>query len=86
MDNWIEINIDNETNKLIYELKDKFNYLLERKAMEKNVCLENEQELLETIVHFITKQDRNLVIQNKLIDDYDKKSPVYEDWDNETKE
>ncbi|CAF0793937.1 unnamed protein product [Adineta ricciae] len=86
VDNWIEINIDNETNKLIYGLKDKFNYLLERKAMEKNVFLENEQELLETIVHFITKQDRNLVLQNKLIDDYDKTTLVYEDWDNETKD
>ena len=86
VDNWIEINIDNETNKLVYGLKDKFNYWMERKAMEKNVFLENEQELLETIVHFITKQDRNLVLQNKLIDDYDKTTPVYEDWDNETKE
>ncbi|UJR24999.1 hypothetical protein I4U23_006360 [Adineta vaga] len=86
VDNWIGINIDDHTKNLIYELKDKFNYLVEKKAMKKNLFLDNEQELIETIIHFITKQDQNLVIQNKLIDDYTKKSLVYEDWDDEIKE
>ena len=35
VDNWIKINIDNNTNELIYELKEKFNYLVEKKALKK---------------------------------------------------
>lgn len=86
VDNWININIDNYTNELIYELKEKFNYLVEKKALEKNVSLENENDLIETIIHFITKQDQNFLIQNKLIDNYSKKNILYEDWDDEIKD
>jgi hypothetical protein len=38
------------------------------------------------IIHFITKQDKNLIIQKKFIDDYSKKKTIYEDWDDETKD
>ncbi|CAF4899984.1 unnamed protein product, partial [Rotaria sp. Silwood1] len=85
IDNWIKINIDNKTNELIHELKEKFNYLVEKKALKKNIFLDNEQHLIETIIHFITKQDKNLLIQNKLIDDYSKKNIIYEDWDDDIK-
>ncbi|CAF1151787.1 unnamed protein product [Adineta steineri] len=81
VDNWIQINIDNKTNELIYELKEKFNYLVEKKALKKNIFLENEQDLIDTIIHFITKQDKNLLIQNKLVDDFSKNKTVCEDWD-----
>ncbi|CAF2507968.1 unnamed protein product [Rotaria sp. Silwood2] len=86
IDNWIKINIDNKTNELIYELKEKFNYLVEKKALKKNIFLDNEQHLIETIIHFITKQDKNLLIQNRLIDDYSKKNIIYEDWDDDIKD
>lgn len=86
VDNWIQINIDNHTNELIYELKEKFNYLVEKKASKKNLLLENEEDLIETITHFITKQDQKLLVQNRLIDDYSKKKTVYEDWDDDTKD
>jgi hypothetical protein len=86
VDNWININIDNNTNELIYELKEKFNYLVEKKALKKNILLDNEEDLIETIIHFITKQDQKLLIQNKLIDDYSKKKTLYEDWDDEIKD
>ncbi|CAF4686735.1 unnamed protein product, partial [Rotaria sp. Silwood2] len=46
----------------------------------------NEQHLIETIIHFITKQDKNLLIQNRLIDDYSKKNIIYEDWDDDIKD
>ncbi|CAF2129708.1 unnamed protein product [Rotaria magnacalcarata] len=83
VDNWIKIKIDTKTNKLIDELKEKFNYLVEKKASKKNILLENEQHLIETIIHFIIKQDKNLVMQNNLIDDYSKKNMINEDWDDE---
>jgi hypothetical protein len=86
VDNWIQINIDNNTNDLIYELKEKFNYLVEEKALKKNLFLENEQDLIETIIHFITKQDQNLLLQKKLIDEYSTKKTKYEDWDDEIKD
>jgi hypothetical protein len=59
---------------------------VEKKALKKNLLLENEEDLIETIIHFITKQDKNLLIQNKLIDDYSKKKTIYEDWDDEIKD
>ncbi len=59
---------------------------MEKKALKKNLLLENEEDLIETIIHFITKQDKNLLIQNKLIDDYSKKKTIYEDWDDEIKD
>jgi len=37
VDNWININIDNKTNELIYELKEKFNYLVEKKSFKKKI-------------------------------------------------
>lgn len=83
VDQWIKINIDSQTKNSIDELKEKFNYLLERKASTKNLLLDNEKDLIETIIHFITKQDQNLLMQRKLIDDYSKKRIDYEDWDNE---
>ncbi len=85
VDNWIKINIDHNTNELIYELKEKFNYLVEKKALKKNLLLENEQDLIETIIHFITKQDKNLVLQNKILNDHSKKNLINEDWDDEIK-
>ncbi len=85
VDNWIKINIDHNTNELIYELKEKFNYLVEKKALKKNLLLENEQDLIETIIHFITKQDKNLVLQNKILNDPSKTNLINEDWDDEIK-
>jgi hypothetical protein len=38
------------------------------------------------IIHFITKQDKNLLIQNTLIDNLTKKKTIYEDWDDEIKD
>lgn len=67
-------------------MKEKFSYLVERKALKKNICLENEQHLIETIIHFITKQDKNLLVQTKLNDDYSKPNVISEDWDEETKD
>lgn len=86
VDQWININIDNQTNELINELKAKFNYLLEKKALKKNVFLENEENLIETIIHFITKQDQNFLIQNQLLDHRLTKNSMTEDWDEDTKD
>lgn len=87
VDHWINIHIDCRTHELINELKEKFNYLLEKKALKKNLCLENEGNLLETIIHFITKQDRNFLLQNQLMnEDSSKKRSIVEDWDDDTKD
>lgn len=86
VDHWININIDNQTNELINELKAKFNYLLEKKALKKNLLLENEENLIETIIHFITKHDQHFLIQNQLVDHHSKKKSIVEDWDEDTKD
>ena len=60
--------------------------MVEKKSLKKNILLENEQDLIETIIHFITKRDRKLQIQNELMDDYSKQKRNYEDWDEEVKD
>ena len=70
VDNWIKINIDHQTNNLINELKEKFNYLVEKKSLKKNIFLKNEHDLIETIIHFITKKDKNLLLNNESNDIY----------------
>ena len=57
--------------------------MVEKKSLKKNIFLENEQDLIETIIHFITKRDRKLQIQNELMDDYSKQKRDYEDWNEE---
>ena len=74
------MHIDEPTKELINDLKEKFNYLLERKAAKKNVVVDNEEHLIGMIIHLITKQDRNLLLQRKLIDEQTEKD---EDWDAE---
>lgn len=55
--------------------------------MKKNLCLDNEENLLETIIHFITKQDRQFLLQNQLMnEEYSKKRSKVEDWDDDTKD
>lgn len=83
IDRWIEISIHRNTYQLINELKQKFNRLLEMKSSTKNSLFSNENELIDTIIRFITKKDQFPVEQERLIDEYseNKQKPVYEDWD-----
>lgn len=81
VDNWIKIIINRKTNNLINNLKEKFNYLLESTASSQNLLINNQQDLIETIIDLITKKDKYLFERRKLIDDYEKKNMVYEDWD-----
>ena len=83
VDQWIPMHIDEPTKELINDLKEKFNYLLERKAAKKNVVVDNEEHLIGMIIHLITKQDRNLLLQRKLIDEQTEKEAKDEDWDAE---
>lgn len=83
VDQWIPMRIDEPTKELINDLKEKFNYLLERKAAKKNVVVDNEEHLIGMIIHLITKQDRNLLLQCKLIDEQTEKEAKDEDWDAE---
>ena len=81
VDNWIKIIINRKTNNLINNLKEKFNYLLESIVSSQNLLINNQQDLIETIIDLITKKDKYLFERRKLIDDYEKKNMVYEDWD-----
>jgi len=81
IDDWIQMNLDKQTNELIRELKEKFHYLLEEKALRKNLYLQYENDLIETIIHLITKKDPKLF----LIDEIDPKTKlVSQEWDDET--
>ncbi|CAF0733195.1 unnamed protein product [Didymodactylos carnosus] len=62
IDDWINININHKSFKIVDELKIKFDYLLEQKASKKSIQLDYEHQLIDTIIQIITKQDRNIGI------------------------